>query len=140
MEIPSQKVMAKVVGVPEVNGSWDVSWLGADAGWLAGTAYPTWIGNSVITAHVTDTLGHPGPFAKLGSLKYGDRVTVHLSGSKYVFEVRDSWLSTPKTSWSALAHLADHSYLTLVTCSEYDAASNKYLQRRVVRLVMVGMQ
>ena len=46
LEIPSLGVTMPVVGVPETFDGWDVSWLGEDAGWLAGTAYPTWEGNS----------------------------------------------------------------------------------------------
>ena len=64
LEIPSQKVKANIVGVPQSENVWDVEWL-RRLGWFNGTAFPYWKGNSVITAHVMGADGLPGPFAKL---------------------------------------------------------------------------
>ncbi|MDP8287344.1 MAG: choice-of-anchor D domain-containing protein [Candidatus Electryonea clarkiae] len=52
LEVPSLGMQANLVGVPSVNGEWDVTWLGNNAGYLSGTAFPTWTGNTVITGHV----------------------------------------------------------------------------------------
>ncbi|NOH04124.1 MAG: hypothetical protein HND47_20205 [Chloroflexi bacterium] len=61
IEIPSLGVNLPIVGV-EFNGTtWNVTWLGKNAGYLAGSAYPTWNGNSILTGHVTDANGKPGP-------------------------------------------------------------------------------
>ena len=139
LEIPSQKVQANIVGVPEVNSNWDVSWLGKDTGWLSGSAYPTWNGNSVLTAHVTDANGLPGPFANLKNLAYGNKLVVHLYGEKYTYEVRDSRLVFPDTTAYAFEHLKDHSYLTLITCQGYNFLTNDYMFRRVVRAVLVSV-
>ena len=49
LEIPKLTVSTSIVGVPLSNDGWDVAWLGKDAGWLNGTSFPTWTGNSVIT-------------------------------------------------------------------------------------------
>jgi sortase (surface protein transpeptidase) len=38
------------------------------------------VGNSVLTAHVTDANGKNGPFAGLKNLMYGDRIIVHMQG------------------------------------------------------------
>ncbi len=54
LEIPSLGVKLPVVGVPRSGDSWDVSWLNDQAGWLEGSVFPTWDGNSVLTAHVWD--------------------------------------------------------------------------------------
>lgn len=139
LEIPSQKVLTQIVGVPEVDGNWDVTWLGKDAGWLNGTAFPTWTGNSVVTAHVTDANGKAGPFAGLSNLNYGEKIVVHLYGGKYTFEVRESRLVFPSMVSYALGHLDDHSYLTLITCQGYNFLTNNYIFRHVVRAVLISV-
>jgi LPXTG-site transpeptidase (sortase) family protein len=139
LDIPSQKLLVSIVGVPQLNDQWDVSWLGSSAGWLAGTAFPTWVGNSVITAHVTNANGLPGPFANLKNLVYGEQIVVHMYGAKYTYEVRDSRQVSSGATNYALAHLPDYSYLTLITCQNYDFLTDAYTYRRVVRAVLVSI-
>jgi LPXTG-site transpeptidase (sortase) family protein len=140
LEIPSLNVKSTIVGVPQnKDNSWDVSWLGNDTGWLNGTAFPTWNGNSVLTAHVTNASGLEGPFAALKSLKYGDQVIVHFGGVKYVYEVRVTKLARPYTTNFTFESKQDASYLTLVTCSGYNPLNETYLFRRVVRAVLVSV-
>jgi LPXTG-site transpeptidase (sortase) family protein len=133
-------VKANIVGVPQVDSNWDVTWLGADAGWLNETAFPTWAGNSVITAHVTDANGLPGPFANLKVLAYGNKIVVHQFGEKYTFEVRQSRMVFPDTSAYAFEHLSGNSYLTLITCQGYNFLNDSYMFRRVVRAVLVSVE
>ena len=140
LEIPSQKIKVNIVGVPKSENAWDVKWLGADAGWLNGTAFPTWEGNSVLTAHVTDSNGLPGPFANLKDLKYGDQIIVHLYGDQYTFEVRNSRLVRPYSGSFAFKHLEGNSYLTLITCQGYNATSDSYRFRRIVRAVLISVK
>lgn len=140
LEIPSLKVQANIVGVPQSENTWDVKWLGQDAGWLNGTAFPTWEGNSVITAHVTNADGLPGPFANLKNLKYGEQIIFHLLDQQYVFEIRNKRLVRPETTAFAFEHLEDHSYLTLITCQGYDPATDSYRQRRLIRAVLMDIK
>lgn len=140
LEIPSLNVQSNVVGVPHVDNNWDVTWLDKDAGWLYGTAFPSWEGNSVITAHVTDANGQPGPFAKLKDMKHGDRIIVHMYGEKYIFEVRATRMVKPASTEYAFKHLEDYSYLTLITCQGYNPMNGSYLFRRIVRAVLVDVQ
>ncbi|MBK9923775.1 MAG: sortase [Anaerolineales bacterium] len=140
LEIPSLNIKTDIVGVPQSSNGWNVDWLGQSAGWLNGTAFPSWEGNSVITAHVTDSNGKNGPFANIKNLKHGDKIIVHMYGEKYIFEVRDSNMVTPSSTKSALEHLEGHSYLTLITCQTYNPLSDSYLFRRVVRAVLVETQ
>ncbi|MFN8401706.1 MAG: Ig-like domain-containing protein [Anaerolineales bacterium] len=141
IEIPSLGVKTSIVGVPMVKeGEWDVTWLGNSVGWLDGTAFPSWEGNSVLTAHVTNASGLDGPFAKLTKLKYGDQIIVHAFGQKYIFEIRDSRVTKPFATSYAFEHLEDESYLTLITCQVYLPKSDTYLYRRVVRAVLVQVQ
>lgn len=140
LEIPALNVKTTIVGVPLSNGDWDVSWLGNNTGWLNGTAFPTWTGNSILTAHVTNADGLPGPFAELTKLRYGDQVIVHMGGEKYIYEIRNSRLVRPFATSFAYESLQDHSYLTLITCQVYLPNSDSYLFRRVVRAVLVSVE
>jgi len=139
LEIPSLKVKSNIVGVPQAENAWDVKWLGNDAGWLNGTAFPSWEGNSVITGHVTDSNGLPGPFANIKGLQHGDQIIVHMGGMKYIFEVRNSKLVRPDTTDFAFEHLEGNSYITLITCSGYNPLNGSYLFRRIVRAVLVSV-
>jgi LPXTG-site transpeptidase (sortase) family protein len=135
LEIPSLGVDVPVVGIPQSGGGWDVTWLGSQAGYLQGTAYPTWNGNSALSAHVFNADGTPGPFVNLGSLRYGDRVIIHAWGQQYIYEVRQNALVAPD-DLSVLSH-EDYSWLTLLTCQGYDIDSDSYNFRRAVRAVLV---
>ncbi|MBE7434877.1 MAG: sortase [Anaerolineales bacterium] len=141
IEIPAIGVRTPIVGVPlSTEDDWDVTWLANNVGWLNGTAFPTWEGNSVVTAHVTNADGLDGPFANLKKLKYGDQIIVHLYDEKYIFEVRNSRLSRPYTTSFAFEHLEDQSYLTLITCQFYLPSSDTYFFRRIIRAVLVEVQ
>jgi LPXTG-site transpeptidase (sortase) family protein len=140
LEVPSLKIKTNIVGVPQSENTWDVKWLGQDAGWLNGTAFPSWEGNSVVTGHAIDANGLPGPFANIKNLKYGDQIIVHMSGEQYIFEVRNSRLARPYSTKFAFEHLEEHSYLTLITCQGYNPISNSYLFRRIIRAVLVDVK
>ncbi len=139
LEIPALGVQTPIVGVPQKNGNWDVSWLGNNIGWLNGSAFPTWSGNSVLTGHVTDTLGNPGSLAGLNRLWYGSEVIVHAWGGRYIYEVRAIIQVAPDDTAAMLLH-QDLPWLTLVTCRGYDEASNTYKYRVLVRAVQVEAQ
>jgi LPXTG-site transpeptidase (sortase) family protein len=138
LEIPRLGVKIPIVGVPLKNGVWNTSWLGKQAGWLEGSAFPSWNGNSVLTSHVYLSNGLPGPFVYLSKLKFGDKVIVHAFGQKYTFEVRTNAVVQPNDS-SVLKH-EDRPWLTLITCKEYDQKTKQYLKRVVVRAVLVAVE
>ena len=137
MEIPALNVDIPVIGVPFRNGDWNVSWLGRQAGWLEGSSFPTWNGNSVITSHVFLSNGSPGPFVNLSRLKFGEKVLIHAFGQEYTFEVRSNEIVEPN-DLSAFRH-EERPWLTLVTCRDYDEQTNSYRKRVVVRAVLVGV-
>lgn len=137
-EIPSQKVKSLIVGVPQRDGTWNVAWLGTQTGWLSGTAFPTLPGNSVLTGHVYLPSGLPGPFVNLGALKFGDQVIVHFGGQRYIYEVRSNRVTNP-TDASVFRH-DEETWLTLITCKEYDQETNTYHKRVVVRAVLVTIE
>jgi LPXTG-site transpeptidase (sortase) family protein len=140
LEIPALGVEMDIVGIPQsADGTWDVSWLGEDAGWLAGTAYPTWDGNSVITGHVWNADNTPGPFNGLSNMRYGQQVILHANGAEYVYEVRSVDLVGPNSAASMLRH-QNNPWITLVTCVGYNESTDSYRYRVLVRAVLVEVR
>ena len=139
LEIPRLKVKTSIIGVPQTGNTWDVTLLGSNAGWLAGSAYPTALGNSVLTAHVWDALNKPGAFYALDKLGYGDRIIVHSYGRTYTYEVWRVMTVSP-TNVDAMLYHQEDAWLTLVTCKGYNASTNEYNHRILVRAVLVDMK
>ncbi len=137
LEIPAIKVKSEVVGVEMKDGGWDLSWLQNRAGWLEGTAYPTWSGNSVISAHVVNADGKPGLFSRLKYAKAGDFIFVHNSGYVYTYKIVSNAYDSPDDI-SVLNH-ENKPVLTLVTCDTYDVKTKTYLRRVVVKAVLVDV-
>ena len=140
LEIPALGIKLPVVEVPQTKDNWDISWLGGAAGWLSGSAFPTWDGNSVLTGHVYDANGQPGPFVNLGTLKWGDRIVIHAWDQDYVYEVRTVNDMVTPTDTRFLTKHEELPWLTLVTCKGYDEKSDTYRWRTVVRAVQIEVK
>ena len=138
IEIPRLSVKLPITGAPLGVEGWDLTWLGDQAGWLEGTAYPGLEGNSALTAHATLSNGRPGPFARLNTLKWGDVILLHANGQVYRYEVREVQTTTPD-DLTPLKH-ETRSWLTLLTCRGYDAAANTYLSRVAVRAILISVE
>ena len=138
LEIPQLGVKAPLVGVPQSGNSWDLSWLGPQLGYLSGTAFPTWAGNSVITGHSYLPSGLAGPFVNLTKLKYGSRIVISAWGQRYIYEVRSVKQVSP-TDLSVLGH-EDLPVLTLLTCEGFDQAKGTYKYRLAVRAVQIKIE
>ncbi|MBT7783353.1 MAG: sortase, partial [Anaerolineae bacterium] len=139
LEIPKLGVSMLIVGVPQSDSGWDATWLGNSAGYLAGSAFPTWAGNTVITAHVWDAYNNPGIFSDLKTLGYGDQVQIQAWGLTYTYEVRESNLVTKKNV-STVLQSEEYDWVTLVTCEFYNPFTGDYLFRRAVRAVLVSVK
>jgi len=137
LEIPSLGVETSIIGVPEIGAGWDTEWLGANAGYLQGTAFPTWPGNSAIAGHKVTPNGEPGPFAELHRLVYGDRIVIHGWGQEYLYEVR-TIERVQAQDLSVLRH-EDLPWLTLITCSDFNQSTGLYPWRTIVRAVQVDI-
>lgn len=120
------------------NRTWDVNWLLNQAGWLQGSAFPGYSGNSVLTSHVTLPYGQPGPFANLHKLQIGDKIFLHSYGELYIYEV-NSIHQRFATDLAILQH-EEKSWLTLVTCADYSDETTTYLKRLVVKAELIQVQ
>jgi LPXTG-site transpeptidase (sortase) family protein len=139
IEIPKLGIKTPIVGVPKTDKGWDISWLGADVGWLNGSAFPTWDGNSVLTAHIWNANNTAGPFDGLVNLQYGDRIKIHAYGQVYTYAVVDSSLILPSDIKTAFQHKED-SWLTLITCEGYQQKTGTYSNRRMIRAMLVSTE
>ncbi len=138
LEIPKLGVSIPVVGVPQEGQGWNLTWLADNAGWLEGTAYPTWEGNTVLTGHVYLANGQPGPFARLSSLRWGDQIILHAHGQRYVYEVRVVKRVHPWDT-SVLGH-KNRDWLTLLTCAGYNEQTHSYRWRVAVQAVLMQVE
>jgi LPXTG-site transpeptidase (sortase) family protein len=85
-----------------------------------------------------DALNKPGPFIGLIDLQYGDQVKVHAFGYVYTYEVASSSLISPSDTKSAFKH-KEKSWLTLITCENYNDKTKTYGNRRLVRAVLINV-
>jgi LPXTG-site transpeptidase (sortase) family protein len=138
LDIPTLDVLLPIVGVPMGDHEWDLTWLWGQAGYLEGTAFPTWPGNTALTAHVYLPSGEPGPFAQLAELRWGDIVVLRAYGRRYIYEVRQVRYVHPR-DLSVLRH-EEYDWLTLITCAGYDQVNDRYLRRVIVRAVLVEIR
>lgn len=136
LEIPSQSLKVAIVGVPAVEGKWDLTWLGDQAGYLEGTAFPGLPGNTAITAHVYSANNKPGPFVNLKNLKWGDRLVLRSFGQVLTYEVRQVDTHLAPGDLSPLKH-EEYAWLTLLTCEGFQPDQAAYRWRVAVRAVLV---
>ena len=138
LQIPALNIDQAIVGVSQTDQKWDLSWLGDNIGYLDGTAFPTWDGNSVLTGHVYNADGLPGIFVNLTDLKWGDKINIDLDGQTYTFEVRE--VKTVRASNSAYVFRHEtRPWITLVTCKGYNDQTGDYDSRTVVKAVLVSV-
>lgn len=136
--IPKLEVSKPIVGVTTDDQGWDLTWLWDNVGYLEGTAFPTWAGNTALTGHVVLPNGLPGPFSELGELVWGDEIQLQTDSGLYIYQMVYSW-STHADDLSVLRH-EELDFLTLITCSDYDPRSGLYRQRYAVRAVLTAIR
>lgn len=139
IEIPGLKMKAAITGVPLAEQGWDVTWLNQQVGWLEGTAYPTWNGNTSLTAHAYTADGIAGPFASLKDMQYGQTIIIHLADKKYTYAVRDNLTIRPSDTYWLTKH-DEKDWITLITCQQYDEKLKEYRYRQVVRAVLINVE
>jgi LPXTG-site transpeptidase (sortase) family protein len=139
IEIPKLGINTSVTGIPQAeDGTWDVAWLWNQTGWLQGTAYPTTVGNSAITGHVYLPNGAPGIFVDVHKLAYGDKIILHAYGQKFTYEVRENKQIKPNDV--SVLKREDKAWVTLITCLDYNEASNSYASRVAVKAVLLTVE
>ena len=138
IEIPTLGLETSIIGVPLVEDKWDVTWLWNQTGWLEGSAYPSSAGNSILTSHVYLSDGTAGPFVNLSKLTWGQKIILHVSGERFIYQVESVKRVAPSDR-SAFSH-EDSSWLTLVTCQGYDEKGDTYQYRVLVRAKLLKVE
>jgi hypothetical protein len=124
--------------------------------WYRGSAVPGEPSSALIAAHISDPLGRPGPFARLGELRPGDPVVVHdeRNGLDVTFAVTDStsypiertndpevlraiYGDGPISGRWATPSTDGRAHLTLVTC-DGTFRNGTHDHRLVVHAIRVG--
>jgi LPXTG-site transpeptidase (sortase) family protein len=138
LEIPALNLEAEIVGVTTDDQGWDLTWLWNRVGYLEGTAFPSWPGNTALTGHVVLPNGLPGTFAQLGQLTWNDHIWLYANGLRYEYRVTYQWKTHPH-DLSVFNH-EDLDVLTLITCADYDPSHDSYRQRTIVRAVLIQVE
>jgi LPXTG-site transpeptidase (sortase) family protein len=138
IEIPTLGINFPIVGISLSGDSWNLTWLKDSVGYLEGSAYPTFNGNTVLTAHVIDANNNLGPFSDIKGMQLGDKIYLHAYGKIYVYEVQENRKISPSNISTVFKH-QEYSWVTLVTCEEYDAKAGVYKYRRMVRAVLISV-
>ena len=138
LEIPALNLSLPIVSIPQTDQGWDLTWLWDQAGWLEGTAYPSWLGNTVITGHAYLSTGLPGPFVNLESLAWGDEIVLYAHGLKYTYQVRLRELVSADDH-SILDH-KEGDWITLFTCRDYNETLDEYIWRQVVQAALIDVE
>jgi LPXTG-site transpeptidase (sortase) family protein len=138
IEVPTLGINYPIVGVSLTRNKWNLTWLKDRVGYLEGSAYPTFRGNTVLTAHVIDANNNLGPFSDIKGMQLNDKILLHAYGNTYVYQVQDNRRISPANLSAVFKH-QEYNWVTLVTCEEYDATTGLYKYRRMVRAVLISV-
>jgi sortase A len=89
----------------------------------------------VITSHVVTNYGADGPFARLKAVSVGDNIYVTSFDRLYIYKVKSLGNVAPNDI-TVFGH-ADEPVLTLITCSNFNEATQTYDNRYVVKADLV---
>jgi sortase A len=130
--IPRLELQFSVVKVPfePKVGSWDLSDLGYRTAHLEGTANPGSNSNIVLAAHNVLPSGADGPFKRLSELRAGDIVVVYAGEQAFRYRIAARKIVQP--SDVEVVYPTEEPTLTLMTCANWDKATQSYSGRLVV--------
>lgn len=108
--------------------------LWSQSGYLEGTAFPTRIGNTVLTGRAHLANGARGPFFRLNQLRRSDEFVIRGFGFRHVYEVRH--LRFLRLTDPSLTAYRDKDWITLLTCKHHDKELEPYDSRMGVQAVL----
>ena len=138
IEIPTLGINFPIVGAAITKNGWDLTWLQNNVAYLEGSAYPTLEGNTVLMAHATDANNNLGPFSDIKGMQSGQKIYLHSNGQSYIYQVQENKKILPSDISTAFKH-EEYSWITLVTCEDYNAKTGVYDYRRMVRATLVSV-
>lgn len=129
--IPRLNLDTPVALSPLENQTWKVDHLNQAVGYLEGTALPGSNSNFVLAAHVSLASGVDGPFFSLNKLAPNDEIIVTSNGQEFSYTV--SSLQTVDREAVDVTYPSNTGEITLITCSNWSNAENRYTDRLVVK-------
>jgi LPXTG-site transpeptidase (sortase) family protein len=138
IEIPALGINFPIVGAPLTENGWDLTWLQDGVAYLEGSAYPTWSGNTVLTAHVVNADNNLGPFSDIKGLRKGDFIYLRAGGQTFVYQIQENRKISPLNISAVFKH-EEYDWVTLVTCEDYNKQNGTYQHRRMVRAVLISV-
>jgi LPXTG-site transpeptidase (sortase) family protein len=134
--LPTAGITAPVIEVYLDGQSWDVKYLGQNAGHLQGTAWFGQPGNIVLAGHVEMPDGRAGIFAGVSKMNLGDPVILSLNDKQQRYSI--AAINRVKPDDLSVLYPTENDRLTLITCDSYDFLQNTYQDRVVVVADRVG--
>jgi LPXTG-site transpeptidase (sortase) family protein len=71
-------------------------------------------------------------------MQLGQNIYIHVNGQVYVYQVQENSKIASNSITSMFKHEED-SWITLVTCEDYNAKTGVYSSRRMVRAVLISV-
>lgn len=138
LDIPKLNLSTLVASVPLENNRWNIDWLDKAAGHLESSAIPTTGGNSVITGHVWNYNNTPGIFEKIKTLVEKDQIVIHYKNQTYIYQVTENFIVNQYDLTSVFEKPnVGEEWITLITCEDLNDTTQSYVNRRVIRAVLV---
>jgi LPXTG-site transpeptidase (sortase) family protein len=134
--IPALNVHETIIRVPIVSGTWDLSQLQNQVGWLETTG--NWPHDDLAIAlvgHVTVSAVQRGPFVDLWRTHLDDTLIYRWAGTDYVYAIREK--TNAEAEDIRRAYVPDGETLVLITCTDWDFVAQVYVKRLVVRAELI---
>mgnify|MGYP005839020239 CR=1 FL=1 len=131
ISFPGALLTARIINAARTADSWETRYLGDAVGHLQGTS---WLddpgGNIVLAGHVETAFGTAGPFAHLFETQPGDTIILNEGARQQVYRV----VSIERADPEAMRYVAQDGRprLTLITCDDWDNATQSYRSRLIV--------
>ena len=128
--IPAMQLDTVVKYVPYDGFTWLINGLRQEIAWMGNTSWPGLGGNTGLAGHVTVAGMGDGPFRHLDELTIGEMVVLYTEKNIYTYQVRGSRVTDGGDMSVTLP--TDNPQISLITCVDWDDASQTYLNRLVV--------
>ncbi len=135
LQIPSIGVDVPVVVAQYGRGTWNFSRITGQAAYLAMRPQPGQGSNVVIAAHFELVGRKPGPFYRLGEVMLNDEIIVTHKTAQHRYRVRNVYWVDP-TNLGPIYQTGSE-VLTLITCDDFNARTQAYDKRLIVRAAPV---
>lgn len=127
LDIPNLDILVPILQIPLIDGKWDVSSLSNQVGYLSGTAWPTFTGNTAVAGRTRLSDGAPGPFCRLNELGLDEEINLLSPHLHYTYQVRLIRYVLPSHLFALRLRRQD--WVTLVASNAHDGRVDAFARR-----------